>query len=457
MATLNVKLEKLKTHEGATAKRINEFDQLKRSVLACLLWENSFYESGVSIADRVASLVPQCDPDSVASLAKYARSDMNLRHMPLWITRVMARTNSHKHLVKEVLGNIIQRPDELNEFMSIYWKDGKQPLSAQVKKGLAHAITKFGEYQLAKYNRDKEIKLRDVLFMCHAKPKDDAQAELWKRLINDTLATPDTWEVKTSAKGVDQKEEWTRLLVNKKLGALALLKNLRNLTKHGVDEDLIRKSLSEIRPDRVLPYRFISAAKYAPHLEDSLETGMLRCLASHEKMPGKTVLLIDVSGSMNWQISDRSEINRIDAANGLAMLLREICSDIAIYTFSEKLVRIPPRRGFALRDAIIGSQPHGGTLLGTSIKAIYANGEVKSKIGGWEKRTFIGQGLSPDRLIVISDEQSHDTVGDPKGRGYMINIAAYKNGVGYGPWIHCDGWSTAVVSWIQALEKENLC
>ena len=98
----------------------------------------------------------------------------------------------------ETLARVIQRADELSEFVAIYWKDGHVPLSAQVKKGLAAAFPKFDEYQLAKYDRGGPIKLRDVLFLCHAKPRDQAQADVWKQLVSGSLTTPDTWEVALS-------------------------------------------------------------------------------------------------------------------------------------------------------------------------------------------------------------------------------------------------------------------
>lgn len=73
---------------------------------------------------------------------KDARTKFNLRHVPLLIARAMARSSTHKAAVADVIADIIQRPDELTEFVSIYWKEGRCPLSAQVKKGLARAFTK---------------------------------------------------------------------------------------------------------------------------------------------------------------------------------------------------------------------------------------------------------------------------------------------------------------------------
>jgi len=209
-------------HEGAPARHISLELQLRRSTLACLLWENQFYEDGIEIAGRIAELVPKVAAEKVAALAIEAREQMKLRHAPLALVREMARHKTHRALVAETLARVIQRADELAEFVAIYWKDGRVPLSGQVKKGLAAAFPKFDEYQLAKYDRGGPIKLRDVLFLCHAKPRDAAQAGAWKKLIWGRLSAPDTWEVALSsvgasgalARGADKRVAWERLLGN---------------------------------------------------------------------------------------------------------------------------------------------------------------------------------------------------------------------------------------------------
>jgi hypothetical protein len=436
MAKLNImKLSNLisvaRTHEGAPAKHISVELQLRRSVLACLLWENQFYEDGVEIAGRIRELVPKVDPEKVAALAVEAHNKMKLRHAPLLVVREMARHASHRKLVSETLEQVIQRADELAEFVAIYWKDGRVPLSAQVKKGLAGAFGKFDEYGLAKYNRDGPIKLRDVLFLIHAKPVDEKQATLWKRLVDGKLTTPDTWEVALSGGG-DKREHWERLLRERKLGALALLRNLRNMKDAKVDEMLVLDALKQMKTDRVLPFRFVAAARHAPQWEDALEQVMFSCVKGVPKLKGKTVLLVDVSGSMDAPLSRKSERTRADAGSGLAVLLREVCEKVEIYSFSDNTVRIPARRGFALRDAIHASQQHSGTMLGAAVE----------KVAG----TY-------DRLIVITDEQAHDRVAAPTASGYVINVASYKNGVGYGRWMHIDGWSEAVIEFIREFES----
>jgi hypothetical protein len=420
------------THEGASARHISPELQLRRSVLACLLWESQFYEDGVEIAGRIAELVPKVAVEKVAALAIEAREQMKLRHAPLLLGREMARHKTHRHLVGDTLARVIQRADELSEFVAIYWKDGRVPLSGQVKKGLAAAFPKFDEYQLAKYDRGGPIKLRDVLFLSHAKPRDAAQAGVWKRLIWGRLTTPDTWEVALSS-GAEKREAWERLLREQKLGALALLRNLRNMKDAGVDEDLVLAALREMSTARVLPFRFLAAARYAPQWEETLEQAMLKSVATQEKLPGKTIVLVDISGSMIAPLSRRSEMQRTDAAYGLAVLLREIGEKVGVFSFSDHLAEVPARRGFALRDAIDASQQHGATYLGKAVEELN------------KKERY-------DRLIVITDEQAHDSVPAPKGKGYVINVASYKNGVGYGKWTHIDGWSEAVIEYIRTLE-----
>src|ERR1041384_678562 len=400
---LNVAKQTIRTHEGAPAKHINPELQLRRSVMSCMLWEGEFYENGESISKRIGETIAKVRPEAVAAIAVEAREKMKLRHVPLLIVREMARLASHKGHVAETLSRVIQRPDELTEFLAIYWKDKRQALSAQVKRGLAAAFQKFNAYSLAKYNRDGAIKLRDVLFLSHAKPKDDEQDKLWKQLIDGTLPTPDTWEVELSS-GKDKKEAWARLLSENKLGALALLRNLRNMKQAGISDDAMRHALNVIKPQRVLPFRFIAAARFAPNLEPELEQAMFKCLTDKSKIPGLTVLMVDVSGSMDASISGKSDLQRLDAA----------------------------RRGFALRDAIVQSQSHGGTYLGEAVSQI-------------KNEEF-------DRLIVISDEQAHDPVPDIGRKAYMINVASNKNGVGYGSWTHIDGWSEAVLDFIKELD-----
>jgi len=427
-----------RTHEGAVAQRVNVKAELRRTVLTCLLWEDTFYEKGSDIAKRIAELVARSKPEDVAALAREARAQMQLRHAPLFLTRELARRKGAGPLVADTLENVIQRADELGEFVALYWKEMKQPLSAGVKRGLARAFIKFDAYQLAKYDRDAVVTLRDVLFLCHAKPKDAEQEAVWKKLDENTLEPPDTWEVALSA-GKDKRENFERLLSEGKLGGLAVLRNVRLMLASGVDPKLIRERL-EKGVARALPFRFVTASRHAPKLEDALENAMLKGIAELAKLAGSTGLVVDVSGSMDGTLAKKSETTRMDAAAGLAILLREKAETFCLATFSDACVELPARRGFALRDAIVGSQAHSGTYLKRALTKLSEKPE-------W--RTL-------DRLIVITDEQSHDgSLAAWTPKAYVVNVAPYKHGVSYGNgWTHIDGWSERVVDYIAAVETE---
>lgn len=428
---LNVAASHVFTHEGAKAVRLDPERQLRRSINACMLWESQFYEDGQEIASRIQELIPKCRPEFVAACAFEARTKMKLRHAPLLVVREMARNAAHKKLVGQLLGDVIQRPDEITEFLAIYWSQGKKPLSAQVKRGLRHAFLKFNEYQFAKYDREGQVRLRDALFLCHAKPLDKEQEKLFRKIVDRKLQTPDTWEVALSG-GADKKETFERLMSEKKLGALAFLRNLRNMKEAGVSDSLVSEYASEVKVERVLPFRFIAAARAVPAWEGLIEPLMLKCLGAVEKLAGKTVIVVDNSGSMyGTAVSAKSDMNRSDAACALAILLREVCEQCLVIGFATDAAVIPARHGFALADAI-KKGPSGGTNTETALQLAKKEGY--------------------DRVIVVTDEQSHQSVSPPSGIGYFINVANYKNGIGYGPWTHIDGWSEAVIDYIREAE-----
>ena len=432
MATINRKATIInsKTHEGAPATIPNADEQLRRSIMACMLWEDNFYEDGETIGDRIKKLIPHVKQEKLEEIARQAKYDQKIRHAPIYMAVCMAACGKLK---AKLLSDMIRRPDELAETLALYWKDGKTPIAKQVKLGLADAFKKFDEYQLAKWNRGDEIKLRDVLFLCHAKPKDKEQEALWKRLIDNTLTTPDTWEVELSA-SKDKKSSWSRLLSEKKLGSQALLMNIRNILESGIEKSVLSSYLKETNFSKILPFQFINAARYNPSFESETEEVMLKAFVQMEKLDGRTAILVDVSGSMDEKLSTRGELLRTDAACGLAMVAREKYSDVHIFSFSRNLVEIPVRHGFALRDAILSSQEHSSTMLGASLN--YLN-----------NRGF-------DRIIVITDEQSHDQVSARKGN-YIVNVGTNDRGVAYGQAIHINGWSEKVLDYIQAYERSN--
>jgi 60 kDa SS-A/Ro ribonucleoprotein len=162
---------------------------------------------------------------------------------------------------------------------------------------------------------------------------------------------------------------------------------------------------------------------------------MQAALVELPRLTGTTIVLVDNSGSMSARLSRQSDMTRSDAAAGVAIVVRGVCESVRVFAFSDNCVEVAPRTGMALRDAIHTATRMGSMQLGAAIKKV--------------------SDLQHDRLIVVTDEQSADRVPEPKGLGYMINVASNRNGVGYGKWLHVDGWSDAVVRFITEHERAD--
>jgi hypothetical protein len=428
----NTRKPSIRTKEGGIAKHISVKQQLRRSVLSCLLWEREFYEDGQTITDRIDALVAASKPEDVAALAVEARSQFHLRHVPLFLLCSLAK---HHGTTSEAVAATIQRVDEIAELVALWWKDGKKPLPAQMKKGIGAAFNKFSSYQFQKYaGGDGAVRLRDVMFLVHPKPKDAEQAEVFKAIADRMLLPADTWEVALSA-GADKKATFERMIAEGQLGYLALLRNLRGMVEAGVDTSMIRTAIRErVGARRVLPFRYVAAARACPTLEPDIDAALGAAIGELPTLSGHTLVLVDVSGSMDYPLSARSDLRRIDAAAALGSIVN--AESLRVFSFSDRLVEVPPRRGMAGVDVLIGSQSHNGTALGAAVQAVNS--------------------LPHDRLIVITDEQSHDAVPDPVAkRAYMINVASNQNGVGYGKWTHIDGFTEGVLRFIHEIEGSD--
>lgn len=436
-----VKSPSVTTHEGGRAVAHQKpLQELERTVASCLLGEDTFYESGGSVKDRIFSLAQNESPEAVSQVAIKARNKWRLRHAPLQLVLAMINTKQPKvvGLVAKTIFEVVQRPDEMGELLAMYWKDGKKPLPSAMKKGLAKAFTKFDAYQLGKWNKDAAIKLRDVLFMVHAKPNDEQQAATWKQLVDKTLPTPDTWEVALSA-GADKKETFERLITTKKMPYMALLKNLRNMVDAKVDHSIIKGALiNGAEKSKALPFRYLSALRHAPSLAVEIEEAMLLSIKGNGvKLPGRTLIVVDVSGSMDYPLSDKSEVNRIAAASALAIMAREVCEECRVFTFSTGLVEVPAFRGLGLVKGISDSQMHGGTDLHNSLRQLQGHAGVQPN----------------DRVVVITDEQSSSGAMCPWPKGYVLNLASYKPTLALNQgWTRINGLSEQFIEWVTVEE-----
>ena len=132
-------------------------------------------------------------------------------------------------------------------------------------------------------------------------------------------------------------------------------------------------------------------------------------------------------------MSGKSDLQRADAAATLASVIS--ATSLRVFSFSDDVVEVPSYRGLAGVDTILKSQDHSGTMLGAAVT--YVNG------------------IKHDRLIVVTDEQSHDHVPKPVAKhAYLVNVASNMNGIGYGErWTHIDGFSEGIIRFITEIER----
>lgn len=449
-----------RTHGGGPASRGLTAEQIcERLTLANMLSEDQFYMDGKSTKELLAAALKSVGQEFVETLAYRARTAWKLRHAPLFVALSLIGRKDAKGAGKSI-AKVIQRPDELGEIISLYLQrekiDGakKFTLPNQLKIACGEALRTFDEYQLAKWDgNNSAIGLVDVLNLCRPKPANEEQRQLWGKIVRNELKTPETWETRLSAAGKGLKKEIFEDLIDKnKLGALALIRNLRGMSEAGVPDNTIREALKKCKVDRVLPFRFITAERHAPKFSAELEACMFRCLEGVEKLKGKTILVVDVSGSMSGGISGKSELTRMDAAMALASLAKEICEEPVIYATAgsdsahmHKTQIAPNRRGFGMMDAI---RQLAQSLGGGGIFLKQCLDHIKSK----EK--------SADRIIVFTDEQDC-SVGDRSAESadafgskgnYIVNVGAYENGIAYRKFMHITGFSENILQFIMLHE-----
>lgn len=445
--------ERLAGGSGALAARQSNVALLRRAVLANLLWEDVAYMDGQSVANEIKRLIPLCPAEDVYHIALEARTMQKLRHTPLFIAVEMCKYPEHKMFVQDLLPQIITRADMLTDFLAIYWKDGKKPIANQAKKGLAQAFHNFNEYKFAKYDRDAAIKLRDVMFLCRPKPKNQYEQELFKKVADRTLAVPETWEVMLST-GKDKKESWTKLITEGKIGGLAMLRNIANMRKANVDRRVINEGLEKLKSSMLMPLDFLKANRMNPEFSRQIEDAMINSYANLPKLKGKTLFIVDVSGSMQAPMSAKSDFSRYDAACAMAMLAANQCEDYEIVcTAGNDYDRIGahehiryPQKGFGISSQI-----------GDTINRIGYGGIFTRQCLEWCEKKFKGQKF--DRIIVFSDSQDcdYDTKKTPKPFGtynYICDVSAHTKGVNYnGVWsAEISGFSEHFITFIAAME-----
>lgn len=173
-------------HEGALAFKPSSQLDLYLRACTCLV-EDRFYTKADQQLAELRTAIQACERSYVLKLANYTRNQMHLRTLPMILlaeASVMHSGDSKeaKNDVRSYVPKVVKRADEPGELLA-YWirrvgEGSKAKLPNALKKGLSDALRCFDEYQLAKYNRAGEVKLRDVLMLTHARPDSPERAAL---------------------------------------------------------------------------------------------------------------------------------------------------------------------------------------------------------------------------------------------------------------------------------------
>lgn len=460
MAKFNKK--KTQTQEGiiaglktAAAGKYSNYELLRRVTLSNLLFESNYYQSADTIMQQIEYLVKEVAPEKVVELALECRFEQKLRHTPLWLL-ILVNEYHKGYSVKEALAKIANRPDMLMDILGMLEaRNGKiKPLSQALKKGMALAFNNYGEYQIAKYKKSNlEHSLIDVVNLVHPKPI-EKNAEALKKLVEDRLEAPNTWEVALS-KGDDKKATFERMIEENSLGALAILRNIRNMKEAGISRAIIQKAISQVNSQWLTPLNFLAAQRIAPEFSEDINEAMKRCFANYS-IKGTTILAIDVSGSMGGLTSGFSKFSRMDLAFAMAAL--------GTYVFEDLILVFTAGSDAALKGAHCVWPNSKGLGIFNDFKDIYAKlgggGIFTHQLCEWLKKE--GYAKDAQRLVIISDSQDIDVSRGknvqpdtkPYEHAYIIDISTHTHGIKTGVWTaEINGWSDKLFHYILALEK----
>ncbi|MBR2836648.1 MAG: TROVE domain-containing protein [Coriobacteriales bacterium] len=332
---------KTTNRSGYVAYAMPEKEHLVTAVLATMFGEPKYYESTDEDIIRLATDCAHNDPAFLFKLACYARNVGNMRSASHVLTAVIAREASQ--FTRATIRDVVLRPDDITEIMSCYKGLYGKPFPNAMKREVASVLQQFDEYQIAKYNGgNKSLKFRDVLRITHPVPKTKETELLFHKILSDELETPYTWEVELSTRG-NTKEVWDELILSGKVGYMALLRNLRNIVKSGADVTPVLERLSDpdqVRKSRQLPFRFYSAYRalsteglMTGEIHRALENALTASLDNMEPILGRTLVAVDVSGSMSSRISSNSDVRCCDIASLFGAMSSRLCEDATVCYF----------------------------------------------------------------------------------------------------------------------------
>jgi hypothetical protein len=454
------------THEGGAGYSRTPKGELFLQAVTEMA-ENKFYESASERQTRMTKNIGivLSEPDGwswICNLVTWLRKEAGMRSASIMIAAeaVAAQNGLQKGGLspRQLVAVACQRADEPAEFLG-YWLQFKgRKLPAAVKRGVADAAVRlYNEYTALKYDgQSRSIRMGDVIELTHPKPSAPWQASLFKYLIDnrhnrdvldlsllpkismdkELLALPENKRKDAFATGLTSEAGWSWERVAgwvpggltakvwegiiPTMGYMATLRILRNFEQAGISakaKKAVNTKLSDreqVAKSLQFPYRFFSAWKNTESLEwaSSLEVAANLSVNNIPEFEGRTLVLIDTSGSMSWSSvgGERSKILCSDAAAlfGCALANRN-AGRVDLVQFATTSADIAVSKGASLLRFVEDVTRNtgrcgGGTNTWAAIKKHY-NGH--------------------DRIIVLTDEQSHDSGKNPGAFMHFVNLAGY--------------------------------
>lgn len=357
-----------RSYEGGPGFTRDDKSALFQLAVTNMVGENTFYESSRDRDARYAGLVRSLavkDFSWLSQMLPWLRSEGNMRSAPL----VGAAQAVHARLAEglyegnaELIDSVLQRADEPGELIAYWRTEFGKTLPKPVLKGLKAAVPRlYTERSVLKYDSAKAgYRLADVIELIHPDPVSEVQDAVFQHLLDQrhhgdsrvpsalmpmqdartrwyakpdhlklaSIEDPDTfratgltWENVLSDLGgrVDKAKLWSALIPN--LGYMAAIRNLRNIDEAGVDRRVKRKLADMIEDpanvarSRQLPFRFLSAYLAAPSdfWKEPLNVAAGHALGNIPDLGGRTLVLVDMSGSMQAPVSAKSQVSRMMA------------------------------------------------------------------------------------------------------------------------------------------------
>ena len=409
--------------EGHVAYAMKDKEKLVTQILTNFFQESKFYgDNSKEMCELIPSVIKQ-DPQFVSNLAVFARREFNMRSVAHVLTGYLANIPEGKPYVKRTVEGVTLRGDDATEILSFYLSTFGKPIPNSLRRALKGVFATFDAYTLAKYKGEGHaVKMRDILRICRPHPETEEQSAMWKQLLDGTLPTPLTWESELSANG-NNKETWEKLIDSGKVGYMALLRNLRNIVNAKPDNiNKVWETIADperVRKSRQLPFRFLSAYRGLPagcgsKACDALEDAVEASCANIPRLPGRTVIAVDVSGSMSSKVSAKSDVRCCEIGMMLGLIANRICDDAVLYEFNGAI----GERSVSHRQGILYTCAH----------------EAKAS-GGTDMRLpfmkMISDGIKADRVIIISDNECN--YGERTVQSFAYQ---YRRTISPGLWVH---------------------